>query len=84
MWCELFEPAMCAKIPSNVKLRAAGRNFLLRAATAWSAGGSCKFDFVKVPEVLIDVALGVVGTDAPEVLGKFVSVWRVDDICAVF
>jgi hypothetical protein len=37
---------------------------------------------VKVPEVLIDVGLGVVGTNAPEVSARFVSV-RVD-ICAVF
>jgi hypothetical protein len=29
-------------------------------------------------EVLIDVALGVVGTSAPEVLGRFASVWRVE------
>ncbi|KAJ8596642.1 hypothetical protein M405DRAFT_805023 [Rhizopogon salebrosus TDB-379] len=65
MRCELFEPAMCAKIPSNL-------------------AGLGKFDFEEMPEVLIDVALGVVGTGAPEVLGRFVSVWRVDDICAVF
>jgi hypothetical protein len=46
--------------------------------------GLGKFDFEEMPEVLIGVALGVVGTGAPEVLGRFVSVWRVDDICAVF
>jgi hypothetical protein len=41
-------------------LAATGQNFLLGAAAAWLAGGPCKSDFVKVPEVLIDVVLGVV------------------------
>jgi hypothetical protein len=34
---------------------------------------------VEVPEILIDVALGVVSTTiAPEVLDRFASVWRVE------
>jgi hypothetical protein len=33
---------------------------------------------MEVPEVLIDVALGVVGSSAPEVLGRFISVWHVE------